>query len=291
MNLMTKTKIEDEVGKKWFLADDNVLAAKLIYISGIQGFDNYLGNADQKDKNDVIHLREMPKGLIIRLAKNFSANEVGISYKKIDSIILIKFTRYSFLKILNQTSEIFFGIDNEDISEVKEFIDSIKIVKFIESTKTEIPLDIKNKLENYLYKNSDLLPINTEQIQATKTKRFLNYLVDIIIISFISVLFGFNLNWQNLTVIIVLLSYYLLMEGAFRTTIGKLLTNTKVVDIDGTRVDGIFVRTICRIIPFEPLSFLFGKNGWHDSISKTTVIDKGMRKKLLPTLYKRNAGF
>jgi len=290
MNLMTKTEIENEVGKKWFLADDNTLAAKLIYISGIPGFDSYLGNADQKDKNDVIHLREMPKGLIVKLAKNFSANEVGISYKKIDSIILIKFTRYSVLKIINQTSEIYFGIDNKDISEVKEFINSLKIVKFIEITKTEIPLNIKNKLENYLYKNTDLLPINTEQIKATKTKRFLNYLVDIIIISFISVLFGFNSNGQNLTVAIVLLSYYLLMEGAFRTTIGKLLTNTKVVDIDGTRVDGIFVRTICRIIPFEPLSFLFGKNGWHDSISKTTVIDKGMRKKLLPTLYKRNAG-
>jgi len=283
---MIKTEIENEVGKKWFLADDNTLAGKLIYISGIPGFDNYLGNADQKDKNDVIHLREMPKGLIVKLAKNFSANEVGISYKKIDSIVLIKFTRYSVLKIINQTSEIYFGIDNKDISEVKEFINSLKIVKFIEITKTEIPLNIKNKLENYLYKNTDLLPINTEQIKATITKRFLNYFVDIIIISFISVFFDFNSNGQNLTVPIVFLSYYLLMEGAFRTTIGKLLTNTKVVDIDGTRVNEIFVRTICRIIPFEPLSFLFGKNGWHDSISKTTVIDKGMRKKLLPTLYK-----
>lgn len=68
MNLMIKTEIENEVGKKWFLADDNTLAGKLIYISGIPGFDNYLGNADQKDKNDVIHLREMPKGLIVKLA-------------------------------------------------------------------------------------------------------------------------------------------------------------------------------------------------------------------------------
>lgn len=287
---MTKTEIEDEVGKKWFLADDNTLAAKLIYIAGIQGFDSYLGNADQEDKNDVIHLREMPKGLIIRLAKIFSANEVGISYKKIDSIILITFARYSVLKIINQTSEIYFGIDNKDILEVKEFINSIKIVKFMESTISEIPSGIKNKLENYLYKNTDLLPINTEKVKATKTKRFLNYFVDIIIISFISFLFGFNLNGQNLTVVIVFLSYYLLMEGVFSTTIGKLLTNTKVVDIDGTSVVEVFVRTMCRIIPFEPLSFLFGKNGWHDSISKTTVIDKGMRKKLLPTLYKRNAG-
>jgi len=122
------------------------------------------------------------------------------------------------------------------------------------------------------------------------TKRFLNYLTDIVIIYFVSVLLGFKPNGQNLNLIIVLLSYYFLMEGAFRTTIGKIFTNTKVVGMNGTRVDEIFIRTICRIIPFEPLSFLFAKNGWHDSISKTTVIDKGLRKKLLPTLYKHNAG-
>ncbi|MEJ6675082.1 MAG: hypothetical protein QNK88_06210, partial [Polaribacter sp.] len=132
MNLMTKTEIENEVGKKWFLADDNILAAKLIYISGIQGFESYLGNADQKDKNDVIHLREMPKGLLIRLAKNFSANEVGISYKNIDSISVIKSESYSILTIISPTSQIYFGIDNKDISEVKEFFKSIRVVKILE---------------------------------------------------------------------------------------------------------------------------------------------------------------
>jgi hypothetical protein len=86
----------------------------------------------------------------------------------------------------------------------------------------------------------------------------------------------------------VFLSYYLILEGAFRTTIGKIITNTKVVGVDGTRVEEVFTRTICRIIPFESLSFLFIKNGWHDSISKTTVIDKGLRKKLISKLYKNN---
>jgi len=109
INLMTKSEIENEVGKKWFLADDNTLAARLIYISGIQGFDNYLGNADQKDKNDVIHLREMPKGLIIRLAKNFSAKELGISYKKIENVTLVNLEEYSILIISNTTSRIYFA--------------------------------------------------------------------------------------------------------------------------------------------------------------------------------------
>jgi hypothetical protein len=34
----------------------------------------------------------------------------------------------------------------------------------------------------------------------------------------------------------------------------------------------IFLRTLCRFIPFEPISFLGGAGGWHDRFSSTFVV-------------------
>lgn len=286
MDLMTKTEIERIVGKKNFFTEDNILAAKLIYISGIRGFDNYLGKADQRDKKDVIHLKEMPKGFIIGLAKNFSSNEVGIKFEDIESITLVKFQKYSVLKFIYRNLEIYFGIDNEDILDVEKFFNSIDLSPFVEFKKTEVPFAVKNKVENYFLKNTNLFSINTDHIKASKTKRFLNFLVDGLIISLIIELLKFKSvsNKEILTPIIVFFIYYLLMEGLFRTTFGKILTNTEVVNFDGTRAKQIFIRTLSRIIPFEPFSFLYFKSGWHDSISKTTVIDRAKRKNLLNNL-------
>ena len=291
MNLMTKWQIKNEVGKKWFLADENTLAAKTTYISGLEGFDSYLGTNDQKDKGDVIHIKEMPKGVIISLAKNFSANEIGISYSKLKRITLTKFERYFILKFETTTSPIYFGIANKDLSEVKKFFKSVKKIDLIEDNKLQVSSEVKNKFENYLFKNTYLLPVKTDDIKATKAKRLLNYFIDILVISVISIpLIDVDSSNYNFPILIIFLFYYGVMEGAFRTTIGKIITNTKVVGIDGAHSDETFIRTISRLIPFEALSFLFGKNGWHDSISKTTVIDIGIRKKLLPTMYKNNKG-
>ncbi|WP_196140179.1 RDD family protein [Aliikangiella sp. G2MR2-5] len=73
----------------------------------------------------------------------------------------------------------------------------------------------------------------------------------------------------------LMLIYYLFFEGFFGFTPGKLVTGTRVVDLNGRKpkVATILGRTLCRFIPFEPLSF-FGstRRGWHDSISNTYVI-------------------
>ncbi|HEX2627520.1 MAG TPA: RDD family protein, partial [Chitinophagaceae bacterium] len=56
-------------------------------------------------------------------------------------------------------------------------------------------------------------------------------------------------------------------------TIGKLLTGTRAVRNDGKELtwkDAI-VRSLCRMIPFEVLSG-FAYRPWHDSITKTTVV-------------------
>ena len=57
--------------------------------------------------------------------------------------------------------------------------------------------------------------------------------------------------------------YYFVFELTAGRTIGKLLTKTIVVDINGCKPDAgrIFGRTLIRLIPFDALRFLF--IGWN----------------------------
>ena len=162
MEIMTKLEINNEVGKKLFLADDNTLAAKLIYISGINGFDEYLGEKDQKDLGCVIHINERPKGIILRLAKNFSAKETAIDFKKIKQVGLIKDAKYSIIKITKEVEQLFFGLDNNDSREIVDFFKKLKKISFDENCKGDIPKEVKDKIEKYLIKNTDILPINMD---------------------------------------------------------------------------------------------------------------------------------
>jgi uncharacterized RDD family membrane protein YckC len=69
------------------------------------------------------------------------------------------------------------------------------------------------------------------------------------------------------------LVYYTFFEALWARTPGKWLFGTVVVTEDGgvPSLRTIIIRTLCRMIPFEPFSF-FGERGWHDSISKTHVV-------------------
>jgi len=68
--------------------------------------------------------------------------------------------------------------------------------------------------------------------------------------------------------------YYILFETLFKVTLGKLVTNTTVVNENGEGPGLLQVtgRTLCRIIPFGQWSFLFNDRGWHDSFSGTYVV-------------------
>lgn len=71
--------------------------------------------------------------------------------------------------------------------------------------------------------------------------------------------------------------YYLIFESLFARTMGKIITGSIVVNENGLKPNFkiICIRTVCRLIPFDLFSFL-GKSGrfWHDSISKTYVVEK-----------------
>ena len=76
-----------------------------------------------------------------------------------------------------------------------------------------------------------------------------------------------------------ILLFYIPLEGFFGLTIGKLVTGTRVVDARGGRptLGQAFLRTLGRLIPFEPLSVLFADEdgrGWHDALPDTFVVRK-----------------
>lgn len=138
----------------------------------------------------------------------------------------------------------------------------------------------------------------TDKTLASAGKRLANFIIDYIVknivlfILFFIVIFidqflgdgsiafwaqSINKLEEMLIGFVLLLVYYTVMESLTKgRTVGKYITNTKVVDKKGNSLgsDVILKRTLCRIIPFDAFSFL-GNNprGWHDSLSDTYVID------------------
>lgn len=124
-------------------------------------------------------------------------------------------------------------------------------------------------------------------VQATLTKRFINSLIDGIFVGMTSYLvldlFGSDmtsLGIFNIPMILLTVGYYFLMETvANGKTIGKFVTKTKVVTVDGRKPkpETILGRSFVRQVPFEAFSFLGeAPNGWHDRWTKTIVIDEDL---------------
>ena len=64
-------------------------------------------------------------------------------------------------------------------------------------------------------------------------------------------------------------------------SLGKLITGTRAVNDDGSRLEGTaaFIRSLVRVIPFEPLSALgTPAYPWHDRWSHTYVVDEKLSR-------------
>ena len=75
---------------------------------------------------------------------------------------------------------------------------------------------------------------------------------------------------------ILIVLYYTLIEASTGRSIGKYITGTKIVNMQGEKpnTSTIIIRSMCRCIPFEPFSFFNSKaSGWHDSMSGTRVVN------------------
>lgn len=117
--------------------------------------------------------------------------------------------------------------------------------------------------------------------------RFVNFLIDITVWLFltfvISFIVGLFIQSTNETVIMLIgcvlilgtfIGYYSIMEIKFQKTLGKFVTKTKVVNLNGDKPENgeIIKRSFYRLIPCDRLSFFFVKNGFHDYLSKTKVV-------------------
>ena len=136
-----------------------------------------------------------------------------------------------------------------------------------------------------------------EYNKASPAQRFLNFLIDNVVIrialAYVTGLavgyvlmaflpeFAYTLSNNKarlylISVVIVFIDYvlyYTLSEGLFKgRTIGKLITGSKAINENGRELSfkQAFLRSVCRLIPFEPLSGL--GTPWHDTITSTIVI-------------------
>jgi len=140
----------------------------------------------------------------------------------------------------------------------------------------------------------------TDEMLASKGKRFANYVIDRIVFYGIIVVLGIlaaliasllgnesvlnfldsleNVNSlvDRLVTTLIFIVFYMILEGLTQRTIGKLITRTKVVMENGEKPspETIITRSLCRMIPFNAFSFLGNSpRGWHDTIPKIFVVD------------------
>ena len=70
------------------------------------------------------------------------------------------------------------------------------------------------------------------------------------------------------------LLYYVPLEQRYGRTLGKVVSRTRVDRMGGGRpgFGRAVARSLIRVVPFEPLSFVFAHRGWHDEWSGTRVV-------------------
>lgn len=133
---------------------------------------------------------------------------------------------------------------------------------------------------------------------ASKWRRFFNWLIDRLVIYGLvfagmvaaALVFGDRVlawaeNIDTLTDFAITYAttflYYTFFEGLFGFSVGKLITNTRVVDEQGNRLSfgRAALRSLCRLIPFDAVSLLLSdddvRRAWHDSLAKSYVIVRG----------------
>jgi len=188
-----------------------------------------------------------------------------------------------FCKIcMNQKHDFQFGIICNLTNQKAAFEESCS--SFIQDDKLKEELEIA-QVENELISK-----------EASKGKRFLNYILDRIFFFVFAFIFGIllgiiiafiapSLSWiyetENMLIeyalgFVIIMIYYVTLEATTGRSIAKFITKTKVVDENGEQpnFNTILLRSLCRFIPFEAFSFLGSENtGWHDRLSKTRVIE------------------
>ena len=119
---------------------------------------------------------------------------------------------------------------------------------------------------------------------SDKGVRAANFIIDFICIAIFALILwaiffktGEKVSW-GLWIALATILYYFSLEAATGRTLGKILTRTKVVDLNGhpPGPEKIFFRTILRLNPLDWYSYAFGSAvGSHDLLSRTRVVRMG----------------
>lgn len=98
------------------------------------------------------------------------------------------------------------------------------------------------------------------------------YVIDAYLIQFNSRLN--NYIYSSALALITYMGYYCLFEFYFNKTLGKLVTQTKVISELSTSLTFLTLvkRNASRLIPIDPFFYLFSRRGLHDRLSKTLVV-------------------
>jgi uncharacterized RDD family membrane protein YckC len=152
---------------------------------------------------------------------------------------------------------------------------------------------------NQQQEGSDLFHDHVEYITASQGQRFLNWLIDNILLRLVLTyitgeMFGrllYNIAPEYtirvfteegfeaylisyVFVIFHYIFYYSICEAAFKgRTLGKLITGSRAIRMDGQDLTfkDTLLRSLSRMVPFEVFSGL-GSRPWHDSWTKTIVV-------------------
>lgn len=128
-------------------------------------------------------------------------------------------------------------------------------------------------------------PTEVKLACASHGARFVNWVVDLLAIYVIRYVAGLVVTaWGDNHVahfvsrpydivfdILVILAYYLVLEGTMSKSLGKFVTRTHVVSKDGGRPTfaQILGRTFVRLIPLDQFTFFdTPPRGWHDQLPR-----------------------
>ena len=133
------------------------------------------------------------------------------------------------------------------------------------------------KIQNEKFEEKDNRPF-VEKIRASSEKRLFGHIIDIAFIIIIAMLIE-STSMSELEIRLSYSAFYFLYFFGLETTnggktIGKRLLKMSVINNKGENLSTtqIFIRCLCRFIPFDAISFLCGWN-WHDFLSTTYVVD------------------
>ena len=146
------------------------------------------------------------------------------------------------------------------------------------------------------YTLDNLVGLEIKFRESSRNKRFLNNLIDsfvfYLLIFALSAMFGagtvvlgneeilenedaFQISSYLFSFIIIFLYYSVFEYYSKGKTVGKYITKSRALSEDGSIMNfsECALRSVCRFIPFDRLSFLGPNRGWHDKFSKTMVVE------------------